>query len=212
MGQQDLLSLAEIARELGVNRQAAAKWHKAPTQKAASGPPRTPSALRAVAKAMEIEVPEADERAPRYPRSVVDAFAKAVGYKDAEGRLVPEIQAKPAGRWSPVEPTIEPGPLHRRRYYLTHAAAELGYRDSYLDPLRSRGKFVAEDGYDELNRPYWFLETLQAYRSKQEDDRERRKAGPEPDGYLDNGQPYWNAGPDNYWTRKWRQNQDQQSD
>ena len=37
--------------------------------------------------------------------------------------------------------------------------------------------------------------------------REQRTSGPEPDGYLDDGQPYWLAGPDNYWNRLWSQSQ-----
>jgi hypothetical protein len=135
---------------------------------------------------------------------------------DIHGNLVPEIQAKGKGRWSPVEPTVDPyvdpkdpgnknKKNNRRRWYASHVKPITGHKDNSVRQLRVRGEFVEPDGMDELARPYWWLETLQTQAKTKEDRRERRAAGPEPDGYLENGQPYWNVGPDNYWVRKWNE-------
>lgn len=221
MNPTDLLNLSEIARELGVDRTAVHRWHRPPRQKAgrkqdaeSSGPeaareaasPKVERPLLSVAAAMGIEVPEAaDPTRPQYPWAVVEAFAKATGYLNADGEPVEEVRSKGKGRWSPVEPTIDPREEHRRRFYLNHAAALLEVEVVSLRQMRSRGTFVKEDGYDELGRPYWWLETLQTRQNRIKERHDRRKAGPEPDGYLPNGQPYWRPGPDNYWTRRWRE-------
>lgn len=217
----DLLNLSEIARELGVDRTAVQKWHRWQRQKAgqkqdagASGPeaareaasPKVERPLLSVAAAMEIEVPEAEHPTrPQYPWAVVEAFAKATGYMNADGEVVEEVRSKGKGRWTPVEPTIDPREHHRRRFYLNHAAALLEIEVGSLRAMRTRGTFVKEDGYDELARPYWWLETLQTRQNRIKERHDRRRAGPEPDGYLPNGQPFWRAGPENYWTRRWHE-------
>ena len=217
---EDLVNLSEIGRILGVNRTTVQKWHAYKGGTEGSAKPESP--LLSVAQAMNCPTPEAiDTDQPQYPWQVVVAFAKATGYMDADGNLVPQIQNKGKGRWSPVEMTIDPyvdpkDPKNRklrnnrRRYYSNHAADLLKIKYSSLRQLRVRGDnavlpFPEPDGMDELARPYWWLETLQTRMQQVHDQKDRRGSGPEPDGYLENGQPYWNAGPDNYWVRKWEE-------
>jgi hypothetical protein len=188
------MSLSDMARELGVARQTVQRWHRT----SPDGPARstTPvSALKAVAKAMKIAVPEADaERAPRYPRAVFVAFCQAVGYMDEDGNLVPEVQErieqKKRGRWYPVKPTIDPRPVDptappgskekplatapsggRWRYYANHVAEMLDLEEEtvkyYATPGINPGRsFPTPDGLDEMDRQYWYLETIQRYRTR----------------------------------------------
>ncbi|MFF8786838.1 hypothetical protein [Streptomyces sp. NPDC015125] len=184
------MSLSDMAQELGLPRQTVQKWHRAPA--AGRARPTTPvSALKAVAEAMSMAVPEADAREPRYPRDVFVAFCKAVGYMDEGGNLVPElqerIQQKKRGRWRPVRPTIEPGPQERRRYYINHASEVTGLSEQSLRVWATPGvqasgtrSFPAPDGLDEMDRPYWFLETLQGYKTRRQ--RAERRLPAEPKG------------------------------
>ncbi|GLF98211.1 helix-turn-helix transcriptional regulator [Streptomyces yaizuensis] len=174
MTSTDSMSLADMAREVGINRQTVQKWHRAPLERARETTPV--SALRAVAEAMEIEVPEADEA--RYPRSVFVAFCQAVGYMDEDGQLVPEVQERIAqkkrGRWYPAKPTLQPGTgSRRRRYYSNHVAEMLGLDTKtvryYATPgVNVERSFPAADGLDEMDRQYWFIETVQRYRTRAE--------------------------------------------
>jgi hypothetical protein len=195
----DSLNLSEIARLAGVNRGTPQKWHRLPPgqEDADALPP-----LRAVAQAMGVEVPDVDAARPRYPRKVVEAFLKAVGYMDDSGALVEAIKTKSMGRWLPVEPTVDPRPGHRRRYYVPHVAKELGREVPSFEQSRSRGRFPEPDGYDELFRPFWFSETIEKYKQRLQDRKERVGAGPEPDGYTEDGQPYRLLPADSYYARK----------
>ncbi|MET8605726.1 hypothetical protein ABZV92_19505 [Streptomyces rubiginosohelvolus] len=165
------MSLSEMAREVGVSRQAVARWHRRPGKTARETTHISP--LRSVAEAMEIEVPEADAARPRYPRSVFVAYCQAVGLMDEDGNLVPEIQEriaqKKAGRWTPVRPTLQPGTgSRRRRYYAAHVAEQTGLEEqtiSYYAAQVTGRSFPAPDGIDEMDRPFWFLETFQRYRT-----------------------------------------------
>ncbi|MFG3429602.1 helix-turn-helix domain-containing protein [Streptomyces californicus] len=165
------MSLSDMAREVGVSRQAVARWHRRPGKIARETTHISP--LRSVAEAMGIEVPEADAARPRYPRSVFVAYCQAVGLMDEEGNLVPEIQERIAqrkpGRWTPVAPTLQPGKgSRRRRYYAAHVAKHTGLEEQsisyYAAPVTGRS-FPAPDGHDEMDRPFWFLETFQRYRT-----------------------------------------------
>ncbi|WP_372412630.1 hypothetical protein [Streptomyces luteireticuli] len=162
----ELMTLQEIADAYGVTKTAAHKWHKAPSQR--DQPPRDPSPLRTVAKAMGVEVPEADEARPRYPREVVEAFAKAVGYARPDGKPITEILGK--RRWLPIAPTIDPHPGGRRRYYINHVAAHLGVKVPSIERYRVRhDDFPESDGpeevgrVDELGRAFWFAESINPY-------------------------------------------------
>ncbi|MYZ40526.1 MULTISPECIES: hypothetical protein [unclassified Streptomyces] len=189
----ELLSLTEISRLAGVSRQTAQRWHKAPPQHAKNKKPVLASALQKVAADLEIEVPEAHEDRPRYPRRVVEAYLKAVGYMNPDGSLVEEIKEKGGGRWLPVRPTIDPTGTSRKpkhRYYVPHAAKELGYATTEsFEQMRSKGVIPEPDGHDELFRPFWYSETLEEQKKKRG---QRRKAEPEekPDGFDDEGRPY----------------------
>ncbi|MEJ8640013.1 helix-turn-helix transcriptional regulator [Streptomyces sp. MS2.AVA.5] len=169
------MSLSDMGREIGVARQTVQRWHRTSPE----GPARatTPvSALKAVAEAMNVAVPEADaERAPRYPRKVFVAFCQAVGYMDEDGNLVPELQERIAqkkrGRWYPVKPTLDPGKGRRRRYYVNHVAELTGLEQDtvayYATPGVNQGRsFPAPDGLDEMDRPFWFRETISKYRTR----------------------------------------------
>ncbi|MER0476959.1 hypothetical protein ABR737_01070 [Streptomyces sp. Edi2] len=189
------MSLSDMAEELGVLRQTVQKWHRAP--KAGRARPTTPeSALKAVAAAMKMAVPEADREQPRYPRAVFVAYCKAVGYMDEDENLVPELQAriqqKKRGRWRPVHPTIEPGPQGRRRYYINHASEVTGLSENSLRVWATPGvqesgerSFPAPDGLDEMDRPYWFLETLGGYKTRRK--RSERMLPAEPKNADDAG-------------------------
>lgn len=191
-GSEGDMSLAEMAAELGVARQTVQKWHKTPKQAGADTAPAALSALQSVAHAMGVKT----DGGPRYPRAVFVAFAKAVGYFDAEGNLVQELQDKPAARWLPVAPTIEPGPRQRRRFYKNHAAAKLGLAENTVKVgARFRDWFPDPDGQDEMKRIYWFETTLDAYATARQAAKDRKSAGPAPDGHLENGQPFWTTPP-----------------
>ncbi|WP_217223130.1 hypothetical protein [Streptomyces anulatus] len=179
-----------------MSRQTAQRWHKAPPQHAKNKKPPLPSALKKVAADLGVEVPEAadDRRDPAYPRRVVEAFLKAVGYMNPDGSLVEEIQQKGGGRWLPVRPTIDPtgrGRTPKLRYYVPHVAQELDYSSTQaLEQARSKGRIPDPDGYDELFRPFWYIETLEQH--KKDRGQRRRKAEPEeaPDGHDEEGRPY----------------------
>ncbi|MFF8994011.1 hypothetical protein ACF09H_29605 [Streptomyces sp. NPDC014983] len=188
----ELLGLTEIGKLAGVSRQTAQRWHKAPPQHEKNKKPELPSALQKVAKDLGIEVPEAHADRPRYPRVVVEAFLKGIGYMDANGKLVPEIQNKGRGRWLPVKPTIDPASRGRKptlRYYVPHAAQELGYATTEaFEQARAKGVGPGPDGHDELFRPFWYGDTLEEY--KKQRGQRRKKAQPEPDGFDKDGRPY----------------------
>ncbi|MCX4784046.1 hypothetical protein [Streptomyces sp. NBC_01264] len=225
LGRDETLSLGEIAKLAGVNRATPQKWHRSPTGKAARGYEKaTPHPMRSVAEAMGVPAPEADEARPRYPRRVVVGFLKAIGYMDARGQLVEEIQNKGPGRWVPVKPTIDPHPVKdaealdpktkkpltvdpltrgRLRHYAPHASAVLGYKDvGVFEQSLNKGRVPKADGYDELQRPYWWLETLEGHKADAADRKEKRQAGPEPDGYTTEGQPFRLLPEDNYYAKK----------
>ncbi|MEV6421769.1 hypothetical protein [Streptomyces sp. NPDC051662] len=174
MTSNNSMSLSDMAREVGVSRQAAARWHRNPRELARSTTPASP--LRAVAEAMKIAVPEADDARPRYPRTVFVAYCQAVGFMDEEGNLVPEVQERIAqkkpGRWMPVKPTLHPGQgSRRRRYYIPHVTELTGLEERSVKKYATPGvyaerSFPAPDGLDEMDRPYWFLETIQRYRTR----------------------------------------------
>ncbi|WP_424216005.1 hypothetical protein ACN20G_28065 (plasmid) [Streptomyces sp. BI20] len=154
-----LMNLDEIADMFGVARQTAQRWHRNRPGVTHKRPP----ALRAVAHALGRDIPEADEDRPLYPRSILTAFGKGVGYLDGRGRRI-ELQS--AGqKWLPVEPTYEPGG-RRRRWYLNHVADHTGIAKGTLEVRRSRGAMPKSDGpeeldgLDELGRPFWYPATL----------------------------------------------------
>ncbi|WP_432156121.1 hypothetical protein [Streptomyces sp. bgisy153] len=190
----ELLSLTEIGKLAGVSRQTAQRWHSAPPQHAKNRKPALASALQKVAKDLEVEVPEAHGERPRYPRRVVEAFLKAIGYMNPDGSLVEEIQQKGGGRWLPVRPTVDPtgrGRNPKLRYYVPHVAQELDYASTEaLEQARARDRIPEPDGHDELFRPFWYIETLEKH--KKERGQRRRKAEPEeePDGFDTEGRPY----------------------
>ncbi|HBF80497.1 MAG TPA: hypothetical protein DD420_11395 [Streptomyces sp.] len=192
----ELLSLTEISKLAGVSRQTAQRWHKAPAQHEKNKKPVLPSALKKVAADLEVEVPEAaeDSTRPKYPRRVVEAFLKGIGYMNQDGSLVEEIQQKGGGRWLPVRPTIDPTGTSRKpkmRYYVPHAARLLDYSSTEaLEQARSKDRIPEPDGHDELFRPFWYIETLEQH--KKDRGQRRRKAEPEeePDGHDGEGRPY----------------------
>ncbi|WP_327359679.1 hypothetical protein [Streptomyces sp. NBC_01304] len=218
------LSLTGIAKLAGVDRTTPQKWHRAPTGKSARGSlKRTAYPLKSVAEKMGVAVPGFEDA--HYPRRVVVAFLKAIGYMDKRGRLVAEIQQKGPGRWSPVEPTIDPrrmlvdangihevtgehfavDPLTRGRlrHYASHATNVLGYISKpVFDSSLAKGRVPEADGYDELERPYWWLETLQRHLADVAERKQMRKAGPEPDGYTEDGKPFRLLPGDSYYARK----------
>lgn len=218
------LSLPLIAKLAGVHGATPQKWHRSPTGKAARGYEKnTPHPIKSVADAMGAAVPQFDEII--YPRRVVVAFLKAIGYMDDKGRLVKEIQNKGPGRWSPVKPTVDPRPVTdpaeavdsrtgkplaldpvtrgRYRYYAAHAAEVLGYASKGIfDQSLSKGRVPPADGYDELQRPFWWLETLEGHKAEVEERKLQAKAGPQPDGYTEDGQPYRLLPGDSYYAKK----------
>jgi hypothetical protein len=206
----DLLSLSDIAKMTGVARGTPQKWHSAPRGRGAHGyHPVIPSPLRKVAKDMGVEVPEAEGTRPKYPRKVVVAFLKAIGYMDKDGALVPEIQQKGPGRWTPVEPTIDPRPVPqpdpasgerlavdpttggRWRYYVPHTSEHLGFPTvEKFEQALARGRVVEPVDYDELGRPYWFFETLENFKTPRQQPEAGEGTEGGPDGYTADGQPY----------------------
>ncbi|MER6126553.1 hypothetical protein ABT173_28840 [Streptomyces sp. NPDC001795] len=215
------LSLGLIAKLAGVHGATPQKWHRSPTGKAARGYEKnTPYPMKSVADAMGVAVPQFEEAV--YPRRVVVAFLKAIGYMDDRGRLVKEIQNKGPGRWSPVRPTVDPRPVPeaeeeqggkrlqldpltrgRYRYYAVHAAEKLGYSSkAVFDQSLAKKRVPPADGYDEIQRPFWWVETLEAHLTEIEDRKRRAKAGPEPDGYTPEGQPYRLLPQDSYYAQQ----------
>ncbi|WP_141747677.1 hypothetical protein [Streptomyces nanshensis] len=188
---EDSLSLADIAREYRVSRQTAQRWHKGAVRNGKA--PAIPSALQATAALMEVPLPELAQPRPRYPRQVVQAFAKGVGFLNDKGEFVEELVGRTQGRWLPLEPTVDPRPEGLRRMYLPHVAAELGWEGASIAPIRSRHQldFPEEDGHDELARPYWFPFTIEDYKRYLTRRRMDRVGAPEPDGYDEDGEPYW---------------------
>ncbi|MEU0375237.1 hypothetical protein ABZ070_34825 [Streptomyces sp. NPDC006283] len=191
----ELLGLTEIARLACVSRQTAQRWHKAPPQHAKDKKPPLPSALQKVAKDLGVEVPEAQEDRPRYPRMVVEAYLKAIGYMEADGSLVEGVQQKGGGRWLPVRPTVDPAGSRGRkvklRHYVPHAAKELGYSSTAsFERSRSLDRIPEPDGHDELFRPFWYIETLKEHKAKRGQRRRKAAAEPQPDGFDSDGRPY----------------------
>ncbi|MCX4826543.1 hypothetical protein OG883_43685 [Streptomyces sp. NBC_01142] len=210
----ELLTLNEIAKLAGVGRQAAQKWHQV-ARKTGGEPP-----LRMVAKAMDVKVPEANDESPRYPRKVVVAFLKAVGYMNADESLMERRGGR--GKWAPAKPTIDPRraeqpgpdsgekPLEvdretggRLRYYNAHAweIAGFGSENSFTSS-RTLGRAPAPDGIDELERPYWFRETLEEWAAGADERKAERYAGRQPDGFTPEGQPFRLLPGDNYYAKK----------
>ncbi|MFI1312817.1 hypothetical protein ACH4TS_22135 [Streptomyces albidoflavus] len=91
----------------------------------------------------------------------------------------------------------------RLRYYNAHAwkIAGFGSENSFTSS-RTRGRFVDPDGIDELERPYWFRETLEQWAAGAEDRKAARYSGPEPDGFTVEGQPFRLLPGDNYYAKK----------
>ncbi|MFJ4700568.1 hypothetical protein ACIP5N_21685 [Streptomyces sp. NPDC088768] len=90
----------------------------------------------------------------------------------------------------------------RLRYYNAHAwqIAGFGSENSFTSS-RTQGRFVDPDGIDELERPYWFRETLEEWVEGAEDRKAARFAGPEPDGFTVEGQPFRLLPGDNYYAK-----------
>jgi hypothetical protein len=211
--EDELLSLNEIATLAGVGRQAAQKWHH--VARKAEDPP-----LRMVAKAMGVEVPEAHDASPRYPRKVVVAFLKAVGYMNADESLMERRAGK--GKWTPAKPTIDPRPVEqpdpdsgekpfkvdrrtggRLRYYIPHAWEMAGFgSENSFTTSRTHGRTPEPDGIDELVRPYWFAETLEKWKADAPERKAQRYAGREPDGFTPQGQPFRLLPGTNYYAQK----------
>jgi transcriptional regulator with XRE-family HTH domain len=210
----ELLTLNEIAKLAGVGRQAAQKWHQV-ARKTGGEPP-----LRLVAKAMGVKVPEANDESPRYPRKVVVAFLKAVGYMNEDESLMERRAGK--GKWAPAKPTIDPRPVKqpdpdsgekpfkvdpqtggRYRYYNPHAweLAGFGSENSFTSS-RTLGRAPEPDGIDELERPYWFAETLEQWKAGAPERKALRYAGRQPDGFTPEGQPFRLLPGDNYYAKK----------
>lgn len=190
----ELLSLTEISNLAGVSRQTAQRWHKAPPQHAKNAKPALPSALQKVAADLDVEVPEAHEDRPRYPRRVVEAYLKAIGYMNPDGSMVEEIQQKGGGRWLPVRPTVDPTSRGRKvklRFYVPHAAKELGYASTEsFEQTRSLDRIPEPDGHDELFRPFWYAETLEKHKTERGQRRKKDGKDEKPDGFDGEGRPY----------------------
>lgn len=75
---------------------------------------------------------------PRFPVDVVLALGKALGYLDAEGRIVEELRSKGRGRWLPAAPTIDPA-TGNRRVYTNHLATALGVNNETIERGLTRG-------------------------------------------------------------------------
>ena len=126
---------------------------------------------------------------------------------------------------APVKPTVDPHPVSdpekavdsrtgkplaldpvtrgRYRYYAVHAAEVLGYKSKpAFDQSLSLGRVPKADGYDEIQRPFWWLETLEGHLAQIEEQKQKAKAGPEPDGYTSEGQPYRLLPGDSYYAQK----------
>ncbi|MER0477205.1 hypothetical protein ABR737_02325 [Streptomyces sp. Edi2] len=238
----ELLNLSEIARLAGVGRTAAQKWHAVP-RKSGGLPP-----LRLVAKALEDNAREAEGREgeapegeapetealegqapegsgdapPLYPREVVVAFLKAVGYMNADESPMERRAGK--GKWAPARPTIDPRRAKqpdpdsgekpfkvdrqtggRYRYYVPHAWEMAGFgSENSFTSSKTHGRAPEPDGIDELERPYWFAETLEAWKAGAEERKAERYASRTvaPDGYTSTGQPYRVLPGTNYYARQ----------
>ncbi|MFI8932465.1 hypothetical protein ACIG3E_32975 [Streptomyces sp. NPDC053474] len=166
---EEPLSLSEISRALGLkSRGNAQKWHKPPMQKVMEGkaPANTP-ALHAVVSAMSEQLKAAgitvsketlESSRPTYPPQVVLALGKALGYLDAEGRIVEEIRNKGRGRWLPVAPTIDPR-SQRPRVYINHLAEKMRINTESIEVQLHRERFTRPDGFDEIGRAFWWVPT-----------------------------------------------------
>ncbi|MFD7556477.1 hypothetical protein ACFV9E_18305 [Streptomyces sp. NPDC059835] len=156
------LSFSEIALALGLSsRGTAHKWHKPPLQAAMGGKaPTNKPPLHAVAEALGSPLgPEVLESTrPRFPVEVVLALGKALGYLDADGRIVEEIRTKGRGRWLPAAPTTDPA-TKGRRVYINHLAQALGIRNESVEQSLARGTFTKPDGTDEIDRIFWWAAT-----------------------------------------------------
>ncbi|MFJ4702961.1 hypothetical protein ACIP5N_32880 [Streptomyces sp. NPDC088768] len=89
---------------------------------------------------------------PRFPVAI------ALGYLDADGRIVEELHAKGRGGWLPIAPTIDPA-TRKRRVYTNHLAAALGITSESVERGLTRGVLTAPDGSDELGRNLWWVPT-----------------------------------------------------
>ncbi|MET8608917.1 hypothetical protein ABZV92_35835 [Streptomyces rubiginosohelvolus] len=156
------LSLADIGRALGLSsRGTAHRWHKPPGQSAMDGkPPATKPALHAVAEALgtPLDPALAASTRPRFPVDVVLALGKALGYLDADGRIVEALRSKGRGRWLPAAPTIDPA-TGKRRVYTNHLAAALGVGNETIERGLTRGWLIKPDGTDEIDRNFWWAPT-----------------------------------------------------
>ncbi|MFF9436811.1 hypothetical protein ACF1BP_24100 [Streptomyces sp. NPDC014735] len=217
----DLLTLNEIAKLAGVGRQAAQKWHQV-ARKTGGKPP-----LRMVAEAMGVEVPQANDDSPRYPRKVVVGFLKAVGYMHADESPMERHEGK--GKWAPTSPTIDPRPVEqpdpdsgekpfkvdpqsggRIRHYIPHAWEMAGFgSQASFTSSRSKGRAPEPDGIDELERPYWFAETLERWKDEAPERKAARYAGNKPDGFTPEGQPFRLLPGTNYYAQQAAKQADQ---
>ncbi|MER8119110.1 hypothetical protein [Streptomyces sp. NPDC094031] len=138
----------------------------------------------------------------------------------------PTIDPRPIEAFDPEEQGEEPGieeqdaeasgaeparkPLdvdrstgRRLRYYNAHAWEIAGFgSENSFTTSRTRGRVIDPDGIDELERPYWFRETLEQWAQGAEDRKAARFAGPEPDGFTVEGQPFRLLPGDNYYVKK----------
>ncbi|MFG2210544.1 hypothetical protein [Streptomyces sp. NPDC048638] len=168
------------------------------------------------------EAEEGGEHPPLYSREVVVAFLKAVGYMNADESPMERRVGK--GKWAPTHPTIDPRraqqpapdsgqkPLKvdprtggRIRYYLPHAWKLAGFgSENSFSSSKTHGRAPLPDGIDELERPYWFAETLEAWKAGAEERKVERYASRTvpPDGYTSEGQPYRVLPGTNYYARK----------
>ncbi|MFB8291292.1 hypothetical protein [Kitasatospora purpeofusca] len=159
---QEPLSLTDIGQAFGLSsRGTVYRWHKPPGQSAMDGkPPATKPALHAVAEALGTPLDPAlvTSSRPRFPVDVVLALGKALGYLDADGRIVEELRGKGRGRWLPAAPTIDPA-TGNRRVYTNHLATALGVGNEAIERGLTRGALTAPDGTDELDRNFWWAPT-----------------------------------------------------
>ncbi|MFI1189627.1 hypothetical protein [Streptomyces californicus] len=159
---QEPLSLTDIGRAFGLSsRGTVQRWHKPPGQSAMDGkPPATKPALHAVAEALGTPLDPAltASTRPRFPADVVLALGKALGYLDADGRIVEALRSKGRGRWLPAAPTIDPA-TGKRRVYTNHLAAALGVENETIERRLTRGTLTKPDGTDELDRNFWWAPT-----------------------------------------------------
>ncbi|MDJ0372438.1 hypothetical protein QMK19_22930 [Streptomyces sp. H10-C2] len=183
-----------IADWFGVAKSAVGKWRIGQAQAAAPDAPRKTPAFVRVAADLGVNLTAEDQAAALVPRTVVEAFGKAVGYLDAAGELIPEIQDKPKGRWSPVAPTIDPVPDEngkpRKRWYKPHIADEYGIPEGTLSAWMNRDPEFPTPHQDELSRTYLYTEQLEAYDKVLARREEEKAAGPAPNGHDEQGRPW----------------------